>query len=247
MSKISPYAWLVVILLAVLSAACVTTPPAPDFQVLVASPDRSVADRANDVRRKPEQLLAFYGVRQGMTVLDMGTGGGYNAELLARAVGTSGKVYAQNPRSTFEKLKDRFDQRTSNPALKNLVHVARDFEDPLPADVRNVDLVTFNFIYHDTTYMGVDRARMNRAVFNALKPGGIYIVADHSGRTGTGVSEGNTLHRIEEAVVRREVEDAGFRFVAEGGFLRNPNDPRDTSVFKPKQPNDEFVLKFVKP
>ena len=239
--------WAFSIALALLPAGCGTHPPAPDFQALVASPDRSAPDRANDVRRKPEQLLAFYGVRPGMTVLDMGTGGGYNAELLARAVGPGGKVYAQNPQSMFEKLKDRLEQRTSNPAIKNLVHVARDFEDPLPAEVRSVDLVTFNFIYHDTTYMGVDRAKMNRAVFNALKPGGTYIVADHSGRPGTGVSEGNTLHRIEEAVVRREVEAAGFRFVAEGGFLRNPNDPRDASVFKPKQPNDEFVLKFVKP
>ena len=81
----------------------------------------------------------------------------------------------------------------------------------------------------------------------ALKPGGIYIVADHSGRPGTGVSETKSLHRIEEAVVRREVEAAGFRLVGEGGFLRNPADPRDASVFKPRQPNDEFVLKFVKP
>jgi len=96
-------------------------------------------------------------------------------------------------------------------------------------------------------HMGVDRARMNRAVFDALRPGGSYVIADHSGRPGTGATETKTLHRIEEAVVRREVEAAGFRFVAEGGFLRNPQDPRDASVFKPKQPNDEFVLKFVKP
>jgi predicted methyltransferase len=144
-------------------------------------------------------------------------------------------------------LKGRFDERLRKPAMKNVVHVVRELDDPMPADVRNLDLVTFNFNYHDVTYMNVDRAKMNRAVFSALKPGGIYIVADHSGRPGTGVTEGKTLHRIEEAAVRREVEAAGFRFVAEGGFLRNPQDPRDAPVFKPKQPNDEFVLKFVKP
>jgi predicted methyltransferase len=95
--------------------------------------------------------------------------------------------------------------------------------------------------------MGVDRAKLNQAVFTALKPGGLYIVADHSGRPGTGISESGTLHRVEEALVRREVEAAGFQFVAEGGFLRNPNDPRDHETPEPAQPKDEFVLKFRKP
>ena len=104
-----------------------------------------------------------------------------------------------------------------------------------------------SFNYHDLTYMGIDRARLNRAVFDSLKSGGVYIVADHSARVGAGANDAKSLHRIEESFVRSEVEAAGFRFIAEGGFLRNPNDPRDASVFKPKQPNDEFVLKFVKP
>jgi predicted methyltransferase len=107
--------------------------------------------------------------------------------------------------------------------------------------------VTFNFGYHDTTYQNVDRARMNRAVFAALKSGGQYIVADHSARPGAGIGVGKALHRIEETIVRQEVEAAGFRLAAAGDFLRNPADPRDAAVFKPTQPNDEFVLKFVKP
>ena len=131
--------------------------------------------------------------------------------------------------------------------MKNVVAVVRGFSDPVPPEVRNLDLVTFNFNYHDTVYMDVDRASMNRSVLNGLKSGGIYIVSDHSGRPGTGTSETKTLHRIDEAAVRREVEAAGFRFVSEGGFLRNPSDPRTAGVFKPTQPNDEFVLKFVKP
>ena len=239
---------MLVVLVAGCAAAQSSGQSAPDYQALVASPDRSEADRANDARRKPAQLLEFYGVRPGMHVLDLGAGTGYNTELLARAVGATGKVYAQNTRSIVDNmLKGRFDERLQKPVMKNVVHVVREFDDPLPADVRNLDLVTINFTYHDISYMNVDRAKMNRAVFNALKPAGIYIVADHSARAGTGVSEAKTLHRIDEALVRREVEAAGFRFVAEGGFLRNPKDPRDTSVFKPKQPNDEFVLKFAKP
>ncbi len=239
--KAGTHGWLIAAALTVLSAGCATQPPAPDFNALVASPERSEADRINDARRKPAQLLEFYGVRPGMQVLDISAGGGHNTELLARALGASGRVYAQNVAA------GRLDTRMQKPVMKNVVTVTREFDDPVPPEARNLDLVTFNFNYHDTVHMGVDRARMNRAVFNALKSGGTYIVADHSGRPGTGVTETNTLHRIEEAAVRREVEAAGFRLVAEGGFLRNPQDPRDAPVFKPKQPNDEFVLKFVKP
>ncbi len=103
------------------------------------------------------------------------------------------------------------------------------------------------FNYHDLGFLGVDRAKMNEAAFKALKPGGMYVIADHSGRPGTGISESGTLHRIEEAFLRREVEAAGFKLVAEGNFLRNPNDPRDKNTPDPPQPKDEFVLKFVKP
>jgi predicted methyltransferase len=103
------------------------------------------------------------------------------------------------------------------------------------------------FNYHDLGYMGVDRAAMNRAVFRALKPGGLYVIADHAGRPGTGITESGTLHRIEEAFLRQEVEASGFRLLAEGGFLRNPNDPRDKNTPDPPQPKDEFVLKFVRP
>ncbi len=227
-------------------AACAT--PAPDYTAIVSAPDRTEADRASDVRRKPAQLLAFYEVKPGMRVLDMGAGAGYNAELLARAVGPTGVVYAQNNQFLLENVvKGRLDDRMKGPAMKNVVQVKSEFENAVPSDIRNLDLVTFNFTYHDTTFMGTDRAAMNRSVFGALKPGGIYIVADHSAQPGAGATVGKSLHRIDESLVRREVEAAGFRFVAEGGFLRNPDDPRDASVFKPKQPNDEFVLKFVKP
>jgi predicted methyltransferase len=221
-------------------AGCASQAPAPDYQALVAGADRSDADRTNDVRRKPVQFLAFMDVRPGMRVADISSGGGYTTELLARAVGENGRVYAHN-------LKPRLEERMKKPAMKNVVEVVGPFENPLPPDVRNLDLVTFNFNYHDTTYIGVDRAKMNRAVFAALKPGGHYIVADHSAQSGAGVSVGKSLHRIEEIVLQREVEAVGFKLVAEGGFLRNPGDPRTAPVANPAQPNDEFVLKFVKP
>jgi len=130
-----------------------------------------------------------------------------------------------------------------------IVALSRPFEDPVPSDLASeqIDLVTLMFNYHDLGHLGVDRAAMNRAVFRALKPGGLYVIADHAGRPGTGISESGTLHRIEEAFLRQEVEAAGFKLVEEGTFLRNPNDPRDKNTPDPPQPKDEFVLKFVRP
>jgi predicted methyltransferase len=128
-----------------------------------------------------------------------------------------------------------------------IVAVPQRFDDPVPAGLAEgrLDLVTLMFNYHDLGFMGVDRDRMNRALFRALKSGGLYVIADHAGRPGTGISESDTLHRIEEAFLRREVEAAGFRLAAEGQFLRNPADPRDQNG--PPMPKDEFMLKFIKP
>jgi len=125
--------------------------------------------------------------------------------------------------------------------------LTRPYDDPLPPDVRNIDLITFFFYYHDTTYMPVDRAEMNRKLFAALKPGGVLVIADHSARPGEGTSVAKTIHRIEESVLRREVEAAGFKLVGEGDFLRHPEDTRDFSVNRPTGPVDEFVLKYQKP
>lgn len=215
---------------------------------ILASPDRSAADRTNDIRRKPQQMLAFTGVAPGMRVLDLGAGGGYSTELLARAVGPTGRVYAQNnPVSADSRA--RFEQRLKAASLTNTTLHDAPYSSPVPAEIApgSLDMVTFFFVYHDLGNPAVDRARMNRAVFDALKPGGLYVIADHSGRAGTGFSEWNTLHRVEEAALRREVESAGFRLAESADFLRNSQDPRDRIVFKPLQPNDEFVMKFVKP
>ena len=266
---------------ALLLAACASGPaPISEARIaeILASPDRREADRNNDLRRKPAELLAFIGVRPGMVALDLSAGGGYTTELLARAVGPAGRVYGQSrprdPNSAPPKpaapesgaaaapaggaaprpagppnSPQALAERAKNPAAANIVPVVRRFEDPVPPEVApgTLDLATLMFNYHDLVWLNIDRAQMNRAVFAALRPGGMYVIADHSGRPGTGDSEAGTLHRIEEAFLRREVEAAGFRFVAEGGFLRNPNDPRDRNTPVGAQPKDEFVLKFVKP
>jgi predicted methyltransferase len=259
-------------------------PPVSSTQItrILESPDRSAADRTNDLRRHPQQMLEFIGIRPGIVAVDLSAAGGYTTELLARTIGPSGSVYGQSrprdpdkpppapaasegnshpnvappvtpaagPRPSPVALADREAKlKAASTAAAPIVAVIRPFEDPMPPELAadHVDLVTLMFNYHDLGFMGVDRAAMNRAVFRALKPGGLYVIADHAGRPGTGISESGTLHRIEEPFLRQEVEAAGFRLLAEGDFLRNPNDPRDKNTPDPPQPKDEFVLKFVKP
>ncbi|SDO37834.1 class I SAM-dependent methyltransferase [Afipia sp. GAS231] len=220
----------------------------PDYEAIVASPDRTDADRQADQRRQPAKMLAFAGVQTGMKVLDMEASAGYSTELLARTVGPTGTVYAQDSAAVIERfVKDKFDIRAQKPAMKNVVHVVRNFDDPIPPDVSNLDLITFFFAYHDITYMEVDRGAMNKKMFAALKPGGFLIIADHSAKPGDGVNVAKTLHRIEETTLKQEIEAAGFKLVAEADFLRHPEDPRDAKVFQPTVPNDEFVLKYQKP
>ena len=276
--------------------ACAGVAPAPASPALsreriveiVAAADRSPADRTNDIRRKPVEMLEFIGIRPGIVALDLSAGGGYTTELLARAVGPNGRVYGQsaprdpnragppaaegaavpaaNPATSMSRPAGSsavatprpaaprtsamaLAERAQKPAAANIVAVTQRFETPVPAELASngLDLVTLMFNYHDLGHMGVDRAQMNAAVYRGLKPGGLYVIADHAGRPGTGISESGTLHRVEEAFLRSEVEAAGFRLAAEGNFLRNPGDPRDMNTPNPPQPKDEFVLKFVRP
>lgn len=213
-----------------------------DYRAIVAAADRAAADREMDARRNPEQMLVFIEVRPGMRALDMGAGGGYTTELLARAVGPQGRVYAHNVRQ-----RDTFDERVKKPVMQNVVKVIRPFDDPIPPDAKDLDVVTLILNYHDTVFMGVDRTAMNRRIFAVLKPGGRYVLADHSAKTGEGTRVAQSLHRIEEATLRQEVEAAGFKLEAQGDFLRNPNDPRTAPYREMSARSDKFVLKFVKP
>jgi predicted methyltransferase len=221
--------------------AGVTVVRAQDYAALLAAPDRTEADRQNDTRRDALKLLNFTGPKTGWLVLDMGAGAGYSTELMARAVGPTGKVWGQN-----DKPIEKFEIRLKTPAMINAISLVRSYNDPA-AGLPPLDLITFFFAYHDTTYMDVDRGKMNKALFGALKPGGILVVADHSARSEDGANVGKTYHRIAEATLRSEVEAAGFKFVADGAFLRNPDDPRTAIVFHSPIKVDEFVLKFQKP
>jgi predicted methyltransferase len=240
------------VIFAAIGTACLGLPRAaaqgaPDYAALMAAPDRSDADRQADKRRDPVPFLAFAGLRPGMKVLDMGAGAGYSTEIAARAVAPNGIVYGQNPPDFSERGKGAFAARLAGPGMKNGVSLLRPFDDPVPADVRDLDAVTFLFFYHDTTYMEVDRAQMDRKLFAVLKPGGVLVIADHAAKAGADISVGKSLHRIDEAVLRREVEAAGFKLIAEGDFWHHPEDTRDFTTQRPTGPVNEFVLKFQKP
>ena len=231
----------------VLVSSC-STPPANDkimlagYESAVASPIRTDQDRNADAARHPAEFLAFAQVTPGMQVLDVSAGAGYTSQLLALAVGPNGTVFAQAPKPGPTLLK-----RVADHPQANLVVVARPFDDPTPDNAPKLDLVTLVLNYHDITYLQVDRAQMNAKLFAALKPGGRFVVIDHAGRRGTGISEGKTLHRIEESVVLDEVRRAGFVLDTESTFLRNPADPLDTPSTGANVPTDKFALRFVRP
>lgn len=235
-------------LVTLLAAGC--SPYAP--KTIVRAEDRSPDDRALDVGRKPEDLLAFLDLKPGMRVAELGAGGGYTTELLARAVGPTGVVYAQNSRFILERFAAKpWTERLVKPVMQNVVRIDRDFDDPFPPELHDLDRVVIVLFYHDTVWMDVDRMAMNEAVSRALKPGGLYVVIDHSARPGVGYNEVRTLHRIEESMLRSEIESAGFTLVRESDFLRNPADPRDwndspTAAGERRGMSDRFALAFVR-
>jgi predicted methyltransferase len=208
----------------------------------IASPLRTDEDRQADARRQPMAFLQFTGVKPGMSVLDVDTGAGYATQLLALAVGRSGTVWAQ-----ADKLRPGFAKRMAEHPQANIIAAALPYEDPVPQGANALDLVTIVMNYHDIAFMPVDRARMDRRLFDALKPGGHLVVIDHAAQFGSGTMVTKTLHRIEERVVLEEFQQAGFRLEAESADFRNPADPREQPFFKMDIPTDKFALRFVKP
>ncbi len=235
------------------ATAPVSSPEGP-WRAVVDAPDRTEADRKLDPGRKPAAMLTFLGVRPGLKVEDLGAGPGYTTELLARAVGPAGVVYMQNDPRWMPFLKDALAERFTHPAMKGVVRVDLPYDDPVPPEAKDLDLIVMNVIYHDIVNMPVDRLRMNRIVFNALRPGGSYVVIDSSAKDGSGLSVTKTLHRIDEKVVEEEVEKAGFTLAERGDFLRNPEDARDwnsspgaAAAAGRRGQSDRFALRFVRP
>jgi predicted methyltransferase len=226
--------------------------PSAEASAIVAATDRTDADRQLDGGRHPAELLTFLALTPGMRVAELAAGAGYTTELLARSVAPRGKVWAENPAGFLKFVGGPFKERLAKPALKDVVRADRPLESPLPADARNLDAVVSVLVYHDMVWLGVDREKMNKAVFDALKKGGEYLIVDHSAAPGHGVEDVKTLHRIDEGTLTREVIRAGFQPAGSANFLRNPGDDRDwndspNAAADRRGTSDRFVLKFVRP
>ena len=222
------------------------------YAAVVADPARR-DDRDDDARRKPAEILALAKVKPGDKVVDLIPGGGYFSRLFSRAVGPKGHVYALWPNEYAAEAHPAPEHQTAayrKPPWTNITVVlqpAKAFATPEP-----VDLVFTSQNYHDypDKFMGpTDPAVLNRAVFKALKPGGLYVIIDHSAPKGSGLKDTETLHRIDVETVKAQVKAAGFVLDGESQALRNPKDPLTIKVFdeKIRGHTDQFALRFRKP
>jgi len=227
--------------------------PSPAVAAAVAATDRSEADRALDAGRHPAEVLTFFGIAPGQRVGELFAGGGYTTELLRRTVGDAGKIYAQNTKEIMDKFARKpWEARAAKPVNAGVVPVERPIDDPFPPEAKDLDAVITILNYHDTVPMKADRPKMNKAIFDALKPGGIYGIVDHSAAAGSGIRDCETLHRIDEAVVKQEVLAAGFQLDGESDVLKHADDKRDWNASPRKAAekrgtSDRFTLRFVKP
>ena len=221
---------------------------APSTLIAATRPD---ADKARDADRKPVEMLAFAMVKPGQTVVDYLPGKGYFTRLFSDAVGPKGTVYALMDQLLIDHLKGKpLPPPVSAEPGRGNVHEGTANSETLGVPMM-VDLVWTSQNYHDVhNWAGAGgTAALNKAVFTALKPGGYYVVVDHKGAAGLDDAGMTKLHRIDEALVKSEVQAAGFVLDGESQALANPADPHDIAVFDPsiRGKTDQFALRFRKP
>ena len=238
-----------------LTATCASAASVPgNIAAAVADGNRPDADKQRDADRKPAETLAFTGVKTGAQIAELLPGGGYFTRIFSKAVGSSGHVYALVPARSPDAPADmpdfaaRVKAIAADPNYANVSVVVEPFSElGVPAPV---DLVWTSQNYHDLHNLpGLDVGIFNKMVFDDLKPGGIYLVLDHTAEAGSGGRDTKTLHRIDPATVKKEVLAAGFVFVGSSELLRRPSDSHSLKVFDPtvRGKTDQFILKFRKP
>ena len=231
-------------------AGAATAQVPANITAALASPARPAADTARDAARKPGEILAFAGVKPGDTVVDFIIGGGYFTRILSGAVGDKGVVYAYQP-AQFIQYQAKYGEDLK--AAATLPNVKPLDGSLLPLDLPdNLDLVITVQNYHDLhlkPFPTATAAGVNAEIFKSLKPGGVFLIIDHAAVAGSGLAAVDTLHRIDVAAVKAEVEAAGFKLDSESPLLRDAADAHTINVFDPaiRGKTDQFILKFRKP
>jgi predicted methyltransferase len=227
-------------------AQTVVHDPKPSAAVTAAVADagRPDADKMRDDNRKPAQVVAVSGLKPGQSVVELGSAGGYYTRILAKTVGANGKVYAiigAQPPGAAARMKPLLD------AYPNLSAVPDDMT-KLSNVPGKVDMVWTTDNYHDF-HNRTDMAAFNKAVFEVLKPGGVFLVEDHAAAPGAGATVTGTLHRIEPTVVQQEVTAAGFKLVRTSDVLANPADDhvKQNAEADIRGHTDRFIYVFQKP
>jgi len=215
-------------------AAAEEAMPAVDYAGILAAEDRSAEDQEKDAWRHPAEVMALMNLQPGQMVLDVGAGSGYYSEALARVLGTEGgMVHSVNNAHTAEKYPQAVEALNARAeALKTgrIFPEITEFEN-LTAH-KPADAVFLGLMYHEFIVQGMDNAAVNTAIFNLLKPGGLYVIEIHNAIPGSGPEASTSFHRTDPGIVRTEVTAAGFELVMENtDLLGNPDDPRDIMVF----------------
>ena len=252
-SSIALFAILGLSALAPLAMAKSSDIPKP-IATAVADPARPQADRDRDEGRKPAESIAFAGLKPGQRVADLLPGGGYFTRLFSAVVGKEGQVFAVVPPKRPDAPADRPEPAAAVRAIaadehyKNITVVVEKLAElKLP---EKLDLVWTSNNYHDMhNAKDLDVGALNKAVFDSLVPGGVYIVSDHVAEKGSGFTAGSTLHRSEPEAVKAEVTAVGFEFVGASDVLANAADDHTARVFEQgmHDKTDRYLLKFRKP
>jgi predicted methyltransferase len=214
---------------------------------------RSAHRAAADARRKPGPLIALAGVKPGDKVLDLIPGDGYWTRIFSKIVGPEGRVYAVWPQAYARTATGNVQTLRQLSADKYYGNIVTEVQPSTTLTAPEpLDVVWTSQNYHDypDEFMGKgDPSILTKAVFKILKPGGTFMIIDHAAKAGRGMSDTDTLHRIDPQVVRQQVEAAGFRFAGESKVLENSNDPLDIPVFdkSTRGHTSQFAYKFVKP
>lgn len=247
--------WLFTLLLfPLLTVNCYANAVADPVTAAVQNSERSAADRSADAYRNPEASLKFLGIKPGQTVLDFFAGTGYYTEILSRLVGSKGHVDAYNNRAYHDWVGRELDARMLDNRLPN-VSLIREEVDALQLKANQYDAIFLVMALHDTYYADpangwplIDRSRLLQLLKQSLKPGGILAVIDHAAKPGTGADDTQRLHRIDEAFLVKELQNAGFKLLGHSEVLRNAHDDRSLSSFDNaiRYHTDRFLLKFRK-